>query len=61
MVTRTGDNTITITPRTPHSAVVVVMHGLGDTADGFEDVAMMWSQQVRGSEGWEERSDDREE
>jgi len=46
MVTRTGDNTITITPRTPHSAVVVVMHGLGDTADGFEDVAMMWSQQM---------------
>ena len=37
-----GQNTITITPRTPHSALVVVMHGLGDTANGFEDVARMW-------------------
>jgi len=44
-VTRTSDCT-TITPATPHSALVVIMHGLGDTAAGFEDVAMLWARQM---------------
>ena len=45
-----GENTITISPtnalKNPHSALVVLMHGLGDTANGFSDVAEMW-QKVR--------------
>ena len=41
VITHAADS-ITIAPRAPHSALVVVMHGLGDTADGFADVAQMW-------------------
>ena len=38
--------TITITPAQPHSALVVVTHGLGDSAEGFADVAEMWARQL---------------
>jgi lysophospholipase-2 len=30
----------------PHSALVIVLHGLGDSADGFADVAQMWHKQM---------------
>ena len=37
-------NTITmIPPDGTHSASVIIMHGLGDSADGFADVAEMFS------------------
>lgn len=37
---RSEDNTITLHPKPgSHSATVVIMHGLGDSADGFADVA----------------------
>jgi len=32
----------TISPKNP-SALLIIMHGLGDTAAGFTDVAQMWS------------------
>ncbi len=38
---RTGDGTITVSPKNEgdQSALVVIAHGLGDTAEGFADVA----------------------
>jgi len=38
---RSGDGTITVTPQNEadQSALVVICHGLGDTAEGFADVA----------------------
>jgi hypothetical protein len=38
---RDGAGTITMTPRNEadQSALLVICHGLGDTADGFDDVA----------------------
>ena len=38
---RIGDGTITVAPRNEatQSALVVISHGLGDTAEGFVDVA----------------------
>ena len=38
---RTGDGTITVSPKNEadQSALVVISHGLGDTAEGFSDVA----------------------
>ena len=36
---------ITITPPNP-TALLIIMHGLGDTADGFFDVANMWSRSL---------------
>jgi predicted dienelactone hydrolase len=38
---RTSDGTITISPKRAQeqSALVVISHGLGDTAEGFADVA----------------------
>jgi hypothetical protein len=40
-VTRRQDGTITVTPKKEEdqSALVVIAHGLGDTAEGFADVA----------------------
>ncbi|KAL3777324.1 hypothetical protein ACHAW5_005960 [Stephanodiscus triporus] len=39
--TRSGDGTVTLTPvnESAQSATVIICHGLGDTADGFVDVA----------------------
>ena len=39
--TRSGDGTIILTPidESAHSATVIICHGLGDTSDGFVDVA----------------------
>lgn len=34
---------ITILPKDAHSATIILMHGLGDSSDGFADVAQMWS------------------
>ena len=38
---RDGEGTITMTPKNEadQSALLVICHGLGDTADGFDDVA----------------------
>jgi alpha-beta hydrolase superfamily lysophospholipase len=38
---RDGSGTITVSPRNEatQSGLVVICHGLGDTAEGFEDVA----------------------
>lgn len=38
---RDGAGTITMTPKNEaeQSALLVICHGLGDTADGFDDVA----------------------
>jgi predicted esterase len=38
---RNGDGTITVSPKNEgdQSALVVICHGLGDTAEGFADVA----------------------
>jgi hypothetical protein len=38
---RSGDGTITVTPQNEadQSALMVICHGLGDTAEGFADVA----------------------
>jgi hypothetical protein len=38
---RSGDGTITVSPKNEgdQSALVVICHGLGDTAEGFADVA----------------------
>jgi predicted dienelactone hydrolase len=38
---RTGDGTITVSPKNEanQSALVVISHGLGDSAEGFADVA----------------------
>ena len=38
---RDGSGTITMTPRNEadQSALLVICHGLGDTSDGFDDVA----------------------
>lgn len=42
-LTRDG-GTITITPADgQHSATVIIMHGLGDSSEGFADVAEMFS------------------
>ena len=40
---RTGDGTITVNPTQPYSGLVILMHGLGDSAEGFADVAEMWA------------------
>lgn len=47
VVTR-SQGTITVAPPagTPHTALVILMHGLGDTANGFEDVATLWHGQL---------------
>ena len=39
--TRDGDGTITVAPKNEadQSATIVICHGLGDSAQGFEDVA----------------------
>jgi predicted esterase len=42
VATRDASNTIYITPASGHSASVVFMHGLGDTADGWLDAAFYW-------------------
>lgn len=41
VTTRNGDGTIIVAPRNEaqQSALVVICHGLGDTAEGFVDVA----------------------
>lgn len=41
VITREGKGTITVTPRdeSKQSALVVICHGLGDTSEGFADVA----------------------
>lgn len=45
-LTRDG-NTITITPpEGHHSATVLIMHGLGDSSEGFADVAEMFASQM---------------
>jgi len=36
---RDSNGVITVTPKNEHSALVVICHGLGDTAEGFADVA----------------------
>lgn len=38
---RSGDGTITVAPQkeADQSALMVICHGLGDTAEGFADVA----------------------
>ena len=43
-----NEGTITLTPRNnaKHDAVVVLMHGLGDTSNGWGDVAQMWHAQL---------------
>ena len=40
-VERDGSDTITVSPRNEgdQSALVVICHGLGDTSEGFADVA----------------------
>ena len=39
-------NTVTLHPQDgTHSATVVLMHGLGDSADGLADLAEMWAKQ----------------
>jgi hypothetical protein len=47
---RTGDGTITVSPKNEgdQSALVVISHGLGDTAEGFADVAEVSSVLVFG-------------
>ncbi|GMH61229.1 hypothetical protein TrLO_g232 [Triparma laevis f. longispina] len=40
---RTGDGTVTVNPSAPYSGLVILMHGLGDSAEGFADVAEMWA------------------
>lgn len=46
-ITRTG-TTITVSPKneSDQSGLVVISHGLGDTAEGFADVAQMLSKQM---------------
>ena len=41
ITTRSSDGTITVAPKneTQQSALIVISHGLGDTAEGFVDVA----------------------
>jgi hypothetical protein len=40
-------NTITVIPTDgSHSATVIIMHGLGDSADGFSDVAEMFASRM---------------
>lgn len=40
-------NTVTFFPADgSHSATVIIMHGLGDSADGLSDLAEMWSKQM---------------
>jgi hypothetical protein len=37
---RLGDGTIVVMPKSmPHNSLVIISHGLGDTAEGFVDVA----------------------
>lgn len=45
---RDGSGTITVSPRNEatQSGLVVICHGLGDTAEGFEDVAEQLAQQM---------------
>jgi predicted dienelactone hydrolase len=40
---KTGDGTVIVSPKNEadQSALVVIAHGLGDTAEGFEDVAQV--------------------
>lgn len=46
-IERDNQNTITIHPKDGlHSASVIFMHGLGDSADGFSDVAEMFSKSM---------------
>jgi hypothetical protein len=46
---RTGDGTITVSPKNEadQSALVVISHGLGDTAEGFADVAEVSKEHAR--------------
>lgn len=40
---RTGDGLVTFTPEEgKHSASMILLHGLGDTSDGWSDVAETW-------------------
>ncbi|OQR82848.1 acyl-protein thioesterase [Achlya hypogyna] len=41
-----ADNTITFTPKTGHSASLVFMHGLGDTAFGWADTMQFMSESM---------------
>ena len=46
-VERDGSKTITVHPDDgKHSATVVLMHGLGDSSDGFADVAEMFARSM---------------
>lgn len=58
---RTGDGTVTVNPSAPYSGLVILMHGLGDSAEGFADVAEMWARRYARSEATtarKERSDE---
>ncbi|KAL7434922.1 hypothetical protein ACHAXH_006036 [Discostella pseudostelligera] len=48
VTTRQGDGTILVTPRNEadQSASIIICHGLGDTAEGFVDVAEQLSSQL---------------
>lgn len=47
-IERDSDNTITMNPNDgDHSATVILMHGLGDSADGWSDVAEQWASQMK--------------
>jgi alpha-beta hydrolase superfamily lysophospholipase len=51
---RDGSGTITVSPRNEasQSGLVVICHGLGDTAEGFSDVAEVRTKCV-GVGGWD--------
>jgi hypothetical protein len=46
---RTGDGTITVSPKNEgdQSALIVIAHGLGDSAEGFADVAEVSSYHIQ--------------
>jgi len=43
VVQKTGDGTVVVSPKNEadQSALVVICHGLGDTSEGFADVAQV--------------------
>jgi hypothetical protein len=53
-VTRRQDGTITVSPKKEEdqSALVVIAHGLGDTAEGFADVAEVRDSSVTNASQW---------